>query len=98
VSEPSGSVRPGVSWTDQAACRHEDPELFFPISATGPGRAQAEEAKAICARCLVRQECLEYALITGQEAGIWGGLTEEERRALRRMRGRTPGRTPGPAR
>jgi WhiB family redox-sensing transcriptional regulator len=78
-----------VSWTDRAACRDEDPELFFPISMTGPGRAQAEEAKAVCGRCPVRQECLEYALATGQESGIWGGLTEDERRALRRARGRS---------
>jgi WhiB family redox-sensing transcriptional regulator len=88
VSDPGGSVRPDVSWTDRAACRDEDPELFFPISATGPGRAQAAEATAVCARCPVRGECLEYALTTGQEAGIWGGLTEEERRARGRARGR----------
>jgi WhiB family redox-sensing transcriptional regulator len=77
-----------VSWTDLAACRFEDPELFFPISTKGPGRAQTEEAKAVCARCPVRQECLEYALATHQEAGIWGGLTEDELRALRRARSR----------
>lgn len=84
MSDPGGSVRPDVSWTDRAACRYEDPELFFPISMTGPGRAQAEEAKAVCARCPVRRECLEYALATHQEAGIWGGLTEDELRTLRR--------------
>lgn len=88
MSDPGGSVRPDVSWTDLAACRHEDPELFFPISTKGPGRAQTEEAKAVCARCPVRQECLEYALATHQEAGIWGGLTEDELRALRRARSR----------
>lgn len=88
MSDPGGSVRPDVSWTDLAACRFEDPELFFPISTKGPGRAQTEEAKAVCARCPVRQECLEYALATHQEAGIWGGLTEDELRALRRARSR----------
>jgi len=75
-----------TGWLEQAACRDEDPELFFPISAKGPGLAQAAEAKAVCARCPVRDACLAYALATDQDAGIWGGLTEEERRGLRRRR------------
>lgn len=71
-------------WRDLAACREEDPELFFPIG-TGPAAdAQVERAKAVCQRCPVAEHCLAYALSSGQDAGIWGGHTEEERRALRR--------------
>ena len=71
-------------WRELAACRDEDPELFFPIG-TGPAAdAQAERAKAVCRRCPVLEQCLTYALSSGQDAGIWGGLTEDERRALRR--------------
>lgn len=68
-------------WRHRAACRGEDPELFFPV---GPAaRAQIAEAKKICARCPVRRACLVFALATGQGHGIWGGLTEDERRRLR---------------
>jgi WhiB family transcriptional regulator, redox-sensing transcriptional regulator len=72
-----------VSWLDQGACQSEDPELFFPVTATGPGVMQIARAKAVCRRCLVREQCLAYALDTHQAHGIWGGLSEEERRALR---------------
>lgn len=67
----------------RAACRAADPELFFPISEQGPGALQIAEATAICRGCPVRDLCLSYALATGQEAGIWGGLTPRQRRALR---------------
>ena len=50
--------------------------------------AQISAAKAICMLCEVRMECLEWAMATGQEAGVWGGLSEEDRRALRRARRR----------
>lgn len=73
-----------VAWMREAACRDEDPELFFPISAAGAGLAQANEAKGVCEICPVRAACLSYALQTNQEAGIWGGATEEERRRMRR--------------
>ncbi|MGW4639100.1 WhiB family transcriptional regulator [Sphaerisporangium sp. NPDC004334] len=72
---------PAVSWLRRAACRGEDPELFFPISAKGPGYAQHERAKAVCRRCPVRNACLDYAVRTGQEHGIWGGTDPDERRA-----------------
>ncbi|MEO3809870.1 WhiB family transcriptional regulator [Sphaerisporangium sp. B11E5] len=75
------SVLPAVSWLRRAACRTEDPELFFPISATGPGQVQQDQAKAVCGRCPVRLACLDYALATGQEHGIWGGTDPDERRA-----------------
>ena len=73
-----------VGWMDDAACRGQDPELFFPIGTTGPGRAQVAQAKSVCSRCRVRADCLSYALTTGQDTGVWGGLSEQERRALRR--------------
>jgi WhiB family redox-sensing transcriptional regulator len=73
-------------WRQQAVCRDEDPDLFFPIGNTGPAVLQAEEAKTVCRRCPVREPCLEWALESGQEAGVWGGTSEEERRALKRRR------------
>ena len=71
-------------WRESAACRYMDPELFFPLSSTGRGAADAQRAKAICAGCPVRQRCLAFALATGQEFGIWGGYDEAELRALHR--------------
>jgi WhiB family redox-sensing transcriptional regulator len=66
-------------WWSAAACRSADPDLFFPISNSGPAREQAAKAKAICAACRVQRECLAYALRTGQIHGVWGGTTERER-------------------
>jgi len=77
-----------LEWRPQAACLNQDPELFFPIGVSGPAVTQAEEAKAYCRRCSVVNECLEWALATGQHYGVWGGLTEEERHTLRRRRQR----------
>ncbi len=77
-----------MEWVHRAKCKDEDPELFFPIGTTGPAATQIDEAKAVCMQCPVRMECLEWALATGQDAGVWGGLSEEERRALRRTRRR----------
>jgi WhiB family redox-sensing transcriptional regulator len=71
-------------WLSQARCANEDPDLFFPVGSTGPFLEQIRRAKAICWLCPVKDECLEWALATDQRAGIWGGLTEEERRDLRR--------------
>jgi len=75
-----------VDWVRRARCIGVDPDLFFPTGTTGPAVAQAESAKAICAMCPVRVPCLEWALATGQDSGVWGGLSEEERRVLRRTR------------
>jgi WhiB family transcriptional regulator, redox-sensing transcriptional regulator len=72
-----------AEWWSLAACQHADPDIFFPISGSGPARAQLAGAKAVCARCPVRHECLRYALATGPVQGIWGGMTEEERRLMR---------------
>jgi WhiB family redox-sensing transcriptional regulator len=73
-----------MDWRHEAACRDEDPELFFPIGTTGPALHQIDEAKAVCRRCTVNTDCLDWALETGQDAGVWGGLSEDERRALKR--------------
>jgi len=72
------------SWMSDGTCRHADPDLFFPAPHSPAGRAQAQTAKLICACCPVRRECLAYALETRQKYGIWGGLTEEERRTMTR--------------
>ncbi|HSJ27383.1 MAG TPA: WhiB family transcriptional regulator [Acidimicrobiia bacterium] len=71
-------------WTEIAACRDSDPSLFFPIGSTGPALDQIAAAKAICSGCAVIDECLQYALETNQEAGVWGGYAEDERRRLRK--------------
>jgi len=73
-------------WAAQGACQRSDPELFFPVAPAGPAAAQIAQAKDVCATCQVRQECLEFALESGQKFGVWGGTTEDERRALRRRR------------
>jgi WhiB family transcriptional regulator, redox-sensing transcriptional regulator len=72
-----------AEWWTLAACQSADPDLFFPISASGPARTQVERAKAVCAGCPVRSDCLRYALAAGPLQGVWGGLTEEERRLQR---------------
>ncbi len=71
-------------WRAQASCRDTDPDLFFPIGTTGPAIEQIEAAKAVCRSCEVQAPCLEFALATNQEAGVWGGASEEERRKLRK--------------
>jgi WhiB family redox-sensing transcriptional regulator len=87
-----GTRQPGTGlagqddWRSLSACRHSDPELFFPVMESGPGLAQLEAAKAVCARCDVRAECLSFATATVQDHGVWGGTSEEERRAARSAR------------
>jgi WhiB family transcriptional regulator, redox-sensing transcriptional regulator len=82
-----------MDWRHRAACRDEDPELFFPIGTTGPAMHQVDEAKAVCQRCEAVDECLSWALDSEQDAGVWGGLDEDERRTLKRRRLRTALRT-----
>jgi WhiB family transcriptional regulator, redox-sensing transcriptional regulator len=88
VTRPDRSVMPADvpprSWLDLAACRDVDPEIFFPISTTGAAVGHVHEAQAICARCPVIAECLDWAQRMGLGHGVWGGTTPEERRALRR--------------
>ena len=73
-----------MDWRDKAACLTADPELFFPVGNTGPAVDQIDKAKAVCGRCSVTEMCLQYALDTSQDSGVWGGLSEDERRALKR--------------
>ena len=77
--------RDAIDWRTRAACRDEDPELFFPVSEMGPGARQVARAKAVCASCPVRAECLAYAQDAGLDNGIFGGTTEQERRSLIRQ-------------
>ncbi len=66
-------------WWPLAACREADPELFFPVTAHGPGAREIARAKAVCSACRVRRQCLQYALATRQMHGVWGGTSEDER-------------------
>jgi WhiB family transcriptional regulator, redox-sensing transcriptional regulator len=81
-------------WMTDAACRDEDPELFFPVSSGGAGAEQIRNATAICHRCGVQAECLRYALVNHVRYGIWGGRTEQERLAMTRARRGHRFRTP----
>jgi WhiB family redox-sensing transcriptional regulator len=73
-----------VEWRELAACNGHDPNMFFPAGETGPAAQQIAYAKRVCSSCDVRDDCLTYAIETNQVSGIWGGLTEEERRPVRR--------------
>ncbi|MDP9806821.1 WhiB family redox-sensing transcriptional regulator [Trueperella bonasi] len=77
-----------MDWRHRAACLNEDPELFFPIGSSGPAIAQAERAKAVCAICSVKQTCLDWAVANNQDAGVWGGMSEDERRIHKRRTAR----------
>ena len=72
-----------TNWRSAGACLSADPDLFFPISSAGPAMGHLAQAKAICARCEIQQQCLDYAVSTGPIQGVWGGMTEHERRLLR---------------
>ena len=72
---------PDRTWQRQANCMGVDPDLFFPERG-----ASTREAKEVCRGCVVREDCLEYALANGEKFGIWGGLSERERRKIRRRR------------
>ncbi len=81
-------------WRHSAECRDYDPETWWPIGTTGPAVQQAEDAKAICRTCPVIEACLDYALAERIDHGIFGGLTEDERRLLKRRQARAADRTP----
>jgi WhiB family transcriptional regulator, redox-sensing transcriptional regulator len=70
-----------LSWRSKAACQGLDPAIFYPAS-----DEDADEARAICASCPVREPCLEYALANRERDGVWGGRTEKERRRIVRQR------------
>lgn len=71
-----------LGWQERALCAQTDPEAFFPEKG-----GSTREAKRVCASCDVRSECLEYALANDERFGIWGGLSERERRKLKRRAG-----------
>jgi WhiB family redox-sensing transcriptional regulator len=74
-------IPPRPDWFNQGECLGVDPELFFPERG-----ASSREAKACCTACPVRQQCLDYALDNSEKFGIWGGLSERQRRQIRRTR------------
>jgi WhiB family redox-sensing transcriptional regulator len=74
------------SWRYLGQCRGSDPDVFYPPSEDD---FEAQAAKAICQSCPVRQPCLEFALSTREKHGVWGGLTERERRRVLRQRRRS---------
>ncbi len=73
-----------TSWRTLASCRDTDPDLFFPVGTTGLAITQIDSAKAVCMGCPAQTPCLDFALRTNQDSGVWGGTSEEERRHLRR--------------
>lgn len=75
-----------MKWVHQSACLKVNPEIFFPIGDAGPARSQMEEAKLVCVPCQVKDECLTWALESGVDHGVLGGMTEHERREIRRSR------------
>jgi WhiB family transcriptional regulator, redox-sensing transcriptional regulator len=77
--ESVGEPAEEPDWQERALCAQTDPEAFFPEKG-----GSTREAKRICSGCEVRAECLEYALANDERFGIWGGLSERERRRLRR--------------
>lgn len=81
---PDTLVRPH-EWKNRGACRLEDPDLFFPTSDAGQTSADClENARAVCRACPVLELCARWALDTGEDHGVWGGLSERERRTIRR--------------
>ena len=75
-----------TDWRSAALCRSTDADLFFPVGSTGMALVQIEQAKAVCRTCPSVEPCLEFALETNQDSGVWGGCSEEERRVMRRAR------------
>jgi WhiB family redox-sensing transcriptional regulator len=85
TSTSTDSTAASTDWRQRAICAAvEDPDLFFPISSGGPGLLQENAARAVCARCPVAESCLQWALDTRQDHGVWGGTNPDERRALLR--------------
>ncbi len=81
VSDSGPTPAATGGWQDEANCLGVDPDLFFPERG-----ASTREAKEVCKGCVVRESCLEYALDNGEKFGIWGGMSERERRRIRRQR------------
>ncbi|SFF76737.1 WhiB family transcriptional regulator, redox-sensing transcriptional regulator [Actinacidiphila alni] len=77
-----------MDWKLDAACQGEDPERFFPVGHSGSALLQEQQAKDVCRRCPVVEQCLAWAMDTRQEFGVWGGRNEDERRSMRRRAAR----------
>jgi WhiB family redox-sensing transcriptional regulator len=77
-----------MTWRIRAACLDESPEFFFPIGNASSALTQIEKAKAVCRRCQVAESCLKWAVESRQDAGVWGGLSEDERHTLQRHNAR----------
>jgi WhiB family redox-sensing transcriptional regulator len=71
-----------TDWLSNGPCRTEDPEIFFPVGDGKEAARKAAEAKAVCQRCPVQERCLQWALESRQDTGVWGGMSEKERRRL----------------
>ena len=71
-----------MDWSDRAACLGAEPETFFPVGSAGASLDETAQAKAVCARCDVVDECRDYALATRQPFGVRGGLDEAERQQI----------------
>jgi WhiB family redox-sensing transcriptional regulator len=79
VTTDAGADEGELSWQERSLCAQTDPEAFFPEKG-----GSTREAKKVCVGCEVRQPCLEYALAHDERFGIWGGLSERERRKLKK--------------
>ena len=77
-----------MTWRSRPACLDENPELFFPIGNSDPAFHQIEEARVVCRRCEVVDTCLKWAIDSGQDAGVWGGLSAQQRHSLKRRNDR----------
>ncbi|GAB6901002.1 hypothetical protein JCM9957A_40920 [Kineosporia succinea] len=80
VATNSDNLPPELAWQERALCAQTDPEAFFPEKG-----GSTREAKRVCMSCEVRAECLEYALAKDERFGIWGGLSERERRRVKKQ-------------
>ena len=84
------------NWRGRAACLTHEPELFFPIGTTGPAQNHLANAQKVCQGCGVRSDCLQWALSNGVDHGVWGGLSEDQRRSLKRRTARNRNTAAGP--
>lgn len=80
VATSADGLPPELAWQERALCAQTDPEAFFPEKG-----GSTREAKRVCMSCEVRSECLEYALAKDERFGIWGGLSERERRRVKKQ-------------
>jgi WhiB family transcriptional regulator, redox-sensing transcriptional regulator len=86
----------GTEWRAASACLNTDPDVFFPVAVGSAASKQIARAMRICAGCTVRQQCLDFAMRSGEKDGIWGGTTPEERIRARRAPHRRPARRAWP--